>query len=165
MRSIVIFASVAISLFSPGCAKSDDKPIALASADECGAMITVARDKLKLTGKSSAILQGMDRNDWRPDCDWETAGVNFRDARKALGYNNIAMSGWEVTFYRPKFDSYGVIVQFERLSDSSEDVFTCRLSRYGKRFLLSSCTESYVDPMGTMISADDMIKAIEDRHR
>jgi hypothetical protein len=164
MRIVNVFMPGAILLLAGACNPGPSpEPAALATADECGALITVARQQLKLTDNRTALLHGMDRKDWRPDCDWKSAGVNFEDYRKAVGYGGIGMRGPEVTFYRPKFDSDGVVVQFERLGDISEDVFTCRLSRYGADFHISSCKGSHVDPMGTMISAEDMLKAIENR--
>jgi hypothetical protein len=164
MRKALLILSVAALPLPGACARGADvEPVTLASADECGALITVARQQLKLTGKRTALLHGMGRTDWRPDCDWKSAGINFQDYRKAVGYGGIGMRGPEVTFYRPKFDSDGVVVQVETLDDISEDVTTCRLSRYGAGFHLSSCKESYVDPMGTMISAEDMLKALENR--
>ena len=166
MRTAPVFASIAISLLAAACERGKStEPVRLATADECGALLVIAKEKLKLTGNQTALIHGLGRKDWRPDCDWQTAGINFKDARTTAGYGNMTMIASEITFYRPKFDSDGVIVQYERLTDISEDVFTCRLSRYGTGFVISSCTESFVDPMGTMISADDMRKAIENRYR
>src|SRR5262245_56964927 len=115
---IVLIASAAISLLAGACNRDAAvEPTRLATDDACGALITVVNERLKLTGDRVALLHGMERKDWRPDCDWETAGINFKDARKTAGFGNMTVITSEVTFYRPKFDSYGVVVQFERLTD------------------------------------------------
>ena len=121
-------------------------PVALASKKECAAMMVVARDKLRLHTRPPNWLNGMDRNDWRPDCDWKSRGIKWQNETYKPGWNTVA-SGSEYTFHRPKFGSEGATVVVEEIDGGGhETLMTCRLSGYDVQWSLRDCKDNDIMP-------------------
>jgi hypothetical protein len=149
MRLATMAAVAAAGLLASGCdvlIRKKEANFVPASEKECAAMYVVARHKLRLHSRPPNWLNGLDRDDWRPTCDWKSRGIKFQNETIKQGWGTVA-SGDEYTFHRPQFGTEGATVVVEEIDyGGHETLFTCRLSGYGNQWSLRDCKDNDVMP-------------------
>jgi hypothetical protein len=148
MRSVMMTTAIAASLLASGCDRSASAKAAFepASEKECAVMMVVARDKLNLHKYGPNWLNGMNRKDWRPTCDWAARGVKLNIVGRGGNFGTVA-GGDEITFHRPEFGPEGAKVVVEMIDyGGHETLTTCKVSGYDRSWSLYSCKENDIMP-------------------
>lgn len=155
-----------VVLIATGCDEFPlNAPPAAATAEECAAIILVAKQKLRLPQRGLAVLDGVTRFDWTPaGCDWAAAGLAFRDFRSlGYSYSNIGNPAPEINFSQPQLDSDGIIVRVAETTDFEEMITTCRVSRFQGALHLGKCDQGLADPMDKLVGSEAVAAALRER--